>query len=298
MKLLGNDHDVLNMAIEGSRCGEINLYVKKVTIVEVARVIKEMKEKRSSCVIEEINVDGELDGNIREDEMIDEQLVVRNWVEDEIVTENVREDEVVTENDREEEVVTENAKEAEVVIEIPRVEVENNSGRAEDVHTNTEREENENTIAREEEVRTEIPIEDVEAKIETAFWDGVLLTQNAPQMEEDVETETARQMEDEVHGQGENVNVRGEEETEPDDDFYDPDYHLEDGDEDLVRGFEHARSSERPERTTTNIGIEGNGFGGNFIDHTLDFELDDNSSEYEDSDVLNDGSDSDEEVQK
>ncbi|WCJ21041.1 hypothetical protein M5689_003231 [Euphorbia peplus] len=108
------------------------------------------------------------------------------------------------------------------------------------------------------------------------------------------ESEIRREEEDTVEMEG---NVGGEgENLEDDDEFVDLDYNMEDDDEDLVNGVEHAKSGVRPSRgEDANSGV-GCSFGGSGIDHTLDFQLEDNSSKYDDSYLLNSNSESDNEL--
>ncbi|WCJ31273.1 hypothetical protein M5689_012779 [Euphorbia peplus] len=59
LQLLGSDSDVLKMARVGSESTEILLYVKRVSVLQVQRLIKEMEEieNRRGCVIEELDDD-------------------------------------------------------------------------------------------------------------------------------------------------------------------------------------------------------------------------------------------------
>ncbi|WCJ18466.1 hypothetical protein M5689_000815 [Euphorbia peplus] len=74
LQLLGSDMDVLNMARVGSPSTEILLYVKRVSVLEVQRLVTQMREmnERHGCVIEELDEDGNVMGeaDVREEPMM------------------------------------------------------------------------------------------------------------------------------------------------------------------------------------------------------------------------------------
>lgn len=96
---------------------------------------------------------------------------------------------------------------------------------------------------------------------------------------------------DNVHTENENENVGHHEEEGG---FHDLDYVLEDGDDDLVSGIEEAR---QPRKKTTSSGRQRNDdqIGITGYETGMRFKLEENSSDYGDSDALYSGSDSEKE---
>ncbi|WCJ20581.1 hypothetical protein M5689_002801 [Euphorbia peplus] len=280
LQLLGSDSDVLKMARVGSESTEILLYVKRVSLLQVQRLIKQMEEMENphGCVIEELDDDG----NVVGEAVSEEPMMMGNMVHDEEDDEDGEDDDFLFgvglgyyfPSD----------------VDMP----DNEGNEAEEEQGNEAEEEhmtdfsNENPFRDDEEPNDEQPQgEDGQPNEQPQGEDG---QQNDEQQNDGQPNDGQQNDEQQNDGQPNDGHVN---EEQPHEEFIDPDYDLEDDDDDLADGMEAARSGVPP----VNASQDNSGIGCSRDDHTMDFELNDNSSEYEDSDALNTESKTDDDVQ-
>ncbi|WCJ21194.1 hypothetical protein M5689_003367 [Euphorbia peplus] len=223
LQLLGSNSVLLNMARVGSQSTEILLYVKRVSVLEVQRLITRMEEmnNRRGCVIEELDEDG----NIMGEAVSEEPMMMGNMVHDE--------DE-------------EDGEDADFFggvglgyyfpsdVDMPQ-------------HEGSQGEEEQVNDGEEEQVNEGEDMTDFGTKFCSKDDEEETVRTNNENVEEGEEQAVRTNNENVWEGEEIHDGPHGEDggqpnEGQPNDDFIDPDYNLEDDDEDLSNGMEAARS--------------------------------------------------------